>query len=127
LVGAARAVREPVAGTAAVLAMLVAVAIAVFSSVVLATVDRGAVVAAERMVGADIQISGPYVDADQLDTIRGVEGVAAVAGLLRGDYLPVTGPGGRVTAEVIATDPTALAAVQDGMVGAFPGGLADGE
>jgi putative ABC transport system permease protein len=127
LVGAARAVREPVAGTAAVLAMLVAVAIAVFSSVVLATVERGAAVAAERAVGADIQISGPYVDADRLDAIRGIEGVAAFAGLLRGDYLPVTGPGGRVTAEVIATDPTALSAVQDGMVGAFPEGLADGE
>jgi len=125
LVGAARAVREPVAGTAAVLAMLVAVAIAVFSSIVLATVDRGAVVAAQRAVGADIQISGPYVDADRLDEIRGIEGVAAVAGLLRGDYLPVVGPGGRVTAEVIATDPTALSAVQQGMVGAFPAGIAD--
>ncbi|GAA2965367.1 FtsX-like permease family protein [Microbacterium schleiferi] len=127
LVGAARAVREPVAGTAAVLAMLVAVAIAVFSSVVLATVDRGAVVAAQRTVGADIQISGPYVDADRLEAIRGIEGIAAVAGLLRGDYLPATGPGGRVTAEVIATDVTALAAVQNGMVGAFPAGVADAE
>lgn len=127
LVGAARAVREPVAGTAAVLAMLVAVAIAVCSSVVLATVDRGAVVAAQRTVGADIQISGPYVDGDQLAALGRIDGVMAVAGLLRGDYLPVAGPGGRVTAEVIATDTTALAAVQNGMMGAFPTGVADAE
>src|SRR5205085_1949583 len=45
LVGSARNLRDPAAGTTAVLAMLVAVAIAVFSSLVLATVDRGAVVA----------------------------------------------------------------------------------
>ena len=123
LVGAARNLRDPAAGTTAVLAMLVAVAIAAFSSIVLATVDRGAVVAAQRAVGADVQLSGPYFDAETIERMRGVGGVAEVAGVLRGDYLSVTGSGGRTSALMMVADLDRLAAVQRGMVGALPRGL----
>ncbi|GAA1991365.1 FtsX-like permease family protein [Microbacterium pumilum] len=122
LVGSARSLRDPAAGTTAVLAMLVAVAIAVFSSVVLATVDRGAVVAAQRDVGADVQLSGPIFDSDTIDEMRAVDGVADAVGVLRGDYLAVSGPDGRATAQAVVSDIERLAAVQRGMVGAVPSG-----
>ncbi|MGL4257373.1 MAG: ABC transporter permease, partial [Microbacterium sp.] len=123
LVGAARNLRDSSAGTTAVLAMLVAVAIAVFSSLVLATVDRGAVVAAQRDVGGDIRLSGPYFDADLIDRMRSVEGVDDAVGVLRGDYVTVTGPGGRDSVQVVVTEAERLADVQGGMVGALPEGL----
>ncbi len=123
LVGAARNLRDSSAGTTAVLAMLVAVAIAVFSSLVLATVDRGAVVAAQRDVGGDIRLSGPYFDAETIEQLRTVDGVEDAVGLLRGDYVTVAGPGGRDSVQVIVTEAERLAGVQRGMVGALPPGL----
>lgn len=126
LVGSARTLRNPAAGTTAVLAMVVAVAIAVFSSVILATVDRGAVVAAQRDVGADIRIAGPYIDEAGLDRIRAVEGVADAVGVMRGDYLPVTGSAGRESVLSVVTDTAALAAVQRGFVAPFPAEIAPG-
>lgn len=123
LVGSARNLRDSAAGTTAVLAMLVAVAIAVFSSLVLATVDRGAVVAAQRDVGGDIRLAGPYFDETTIDRMREVDGVDEAVGVLRGDYVTVAGPGGRDSVQVTVTDVERLAAVQRGMVGALPEGL----
>ncbi|GAA5033283.1 FtsX-like permease family protein [Microbacterium fluvii] len=122
LVGAARNLRDPAAGTTAVLAMIVAVAIAVFSSLVLATVDRGAVAAAQREVGGDIQVAGPYFSDEVIDAMRGVDGVVQAAGVLRGDYIDVTGPDDRVSAQAFVTDLDAFTAVQAGMIGAVPPG-----
>lgn len=123
LVGAARNLRDSSAGTTAVLAMLVAVAIAVFSSLVLATVDRGAVVAAQRDVGGDIRLAGPYFDSGMIEQMRGVDGVVEATGVLRGDYVTVAGAGGRESVQVVVTQAERLAAVQRGMVGALPPGL----
>lgn len=123
LVGAARNLRDSAAGTTAVLAMLVAVAIAVFSSLVLATVDRGAVVAAQRDVGGDIRLAGPYFDEAMIEAMRDVDGVVDAVGVLRGDYVTVAGPAGRDSVQITVTDVDRLAAVQRGMVGALPEGL----
>ncbi|HET8926882.1 MAG TPA: FtsX-like permease family protein [Microbacterium sp.] len=123
LVGAARNLRDPAAGTTAVLAMLVAVAIAVFSSVVLATVDHGATVAAERAVGADIQLSGPVFDQATVDELGAVDGVADAVGVMRGDYLAMGGTSGRGSVLAIVSDTARLAQVQRGMTGALPAGL----
>ncbi|GAA1470206.1 FtsX-like permease family protein [Microbacterium thalassium] len=120
LVGAARNLREAAAGSTAVLAMLVAVAIAVFSSVVLATVDSGAQTAAERQVGADMKVSGPFLNTDQLEAIRGVDGVAAASGVLVGDRVSVEAAGASVTTVVVAVETEQLAVVQDGLDGALP-------
>ncbi|WP_434809953.1 FtsX-like permease family protein [Microbacterium sp. bgisy189] len=122
LVGAARNLRDPAAGTTAVLAMLVAVAIAVFSSIVLATVDRGAAVAAQRDVGADIQLSGPYFEADVIERLRGVDGVEDAVGVQRGDYLTVEAGDGRKSVLVVTAEVEGLAAVQRGYVSAVPAG-----
>ncbi|WP_137843887.1 FtsX-like permease family protein [Microbacterium sp. 2FI] len=127
LVGAARNLRDPAAGTTAVLAMLVAVAIAVFSSLVLATVDRGAVVAAQRDVGADIRVSGPYFDDQTIERMREAGGVTDAVGVLRGDYISVAGPDGRDSVQAVITDVERLAAIQRGMTGALPEGLIEPE
>jgi putative ABC transport system permease protein len=126
LVGAARNLRDPSAGTTAVLAMVVAVAIAVFSSVVLATVDRGAIVAAQRDVGADVRLAGPYFDDATIERLRSVEGVADAAGVLRGDYLTVAGPAGRSSALAFVADTARVARIQSGYVGALPSAITPG-
>ena len=123
LVGSARNLRDSAAGTTAVLAMLVAVAIAVFSSLVLATVDRGAVVAAQRDVGGDIRLAGPYFDDTMIESMRDIDGVDEAVGVLRGDYVSVAGPAGRDSVQMTVTDVARLAVVQRGMVGALPEGL----
>lgn len=123
LVGAARNLRDPSAGTTAVLAMVVAVAIAVFSSVVLATVDRGAVVAAQRTVGADVRLQGPYFDEATLERLRAVDGVADASGILRGDFLTVAGPEGRDSVLALVTDTARTAAIQAGYLGALPAAI----
>ncbi|MDE0545725.1 FtsX-like permease family protein [Microbacterium sp. C7(2022)] len=122
MVGAARNIRGAAAGSTAVLAMLVAVAIAVFSSLVLATVDRGAVAAAERQVGADLHLAGPFLTADQLEAMRAVDGVAEATGLLMGDRVSVSGPDGQANATVVASDIARLSRIQEGMAGGMPAG-----
>lgn len=115
LVGAARSLRDPAAGTTAVLAMLVAVAIAVFSSIVLATVDRGARGAAERAVGADLSVSGPFFDPEFLDHVRALDGVAHATGFMLADRVSVSTPAGRIVAALMLSDVTELAQVQQGL------------
>lgn len=126
LVGAARNLRDPSAGTTAVLAMVVAVAIAVFSSVVLATVDRGAVVAGQRDVGADLQVAGPYFDEATIERFRQIDGVEDASGILRGDVMAVEGADGTASVAALVTDTARTARIQAGYVGAFPGGMSAG-
>ncbi len=119
LVGAARSLRDPAAGTTAVLAMLVAVAIAVFSSLVLATVDRGAVTAAERTVGAELSLSGPFFDGETIEAMREVDGVAALTGVMAADRVSVVGEQGRVVASLLVTETDQLGRVQAGFAEGF--------
>jgi putative ABC transport system permease protein len=77
--GSARAVRDPGATLTSVLAVVVGVSVAVFSVVTLATLREGV----ERTVwvtsGSDLRVSGPRIDADQLEQVRALDGVAAAA------------------------------------------------
>lgn len=77
--GSARAVRDPGATLTSVLAVVVGVSVAVFSVVTLATLREGV----ERTVwvssGSDLRVSGPRIDADQLQQVRALDGVAAAA------------------------------------------------
>lgn len=79
--GAIRAVRDPAAGLAPVLAMVVGVSVAVFSSVILTTLDRGVDAAARATVGADLRVTGPAFTAEQLDDITALDGIEAIAGV----------------------------------------------
>jgi putative ABC transport system permease protein len=118
LLGSVRTARDPAAGLAPVLAMIVTVSVAVFSGVMLATLTAGTVTAAQQQVGGDIRLAGPqFLDGDlaELRAIAGVTGVTPMevigSGAVRTGRtsLPVT---------VVVTDTAALAAQQAGLAGA---------
>ncbi|GAA1965621.1 ABC transporter permease [Microbacterium deminutum] len=78
-VGSARALRDPALGVAAALAVVVGISVAVFSSVVLATVESSARAQAQAAVGADVRASGTIFTAAQQRAVAGIDGVASVA------------------------------------------------
>ncbi|WP_400996038.1 hypothetical protein [Agromyces sp. GXQ0307] len=77
--GSARALRDPSAGLVPVLAVVVGVSVAVTSTVVLSTLERGIETASERRVGADAAVAGVPLTRAQLDEMAAVDGVAAIA------------------------------------------------
>lgn len=122
--GASRAVRSPGAGLVPVLALIVGLAVVLFSGVLLSTFREGVTDAAQADVGADLRIQGPPFSTEQVEQIRSVDGVASVApvtdlGTLRAEI------GGRQTKDVnlLATDPDAMLGVQENLAGAFPPAL----
>lgn len=80
-VGSARAVRDRSLSLEAVFALIVAVAVGVFSSVVLSTLDRGIESGAFASVGADIRVTGGVVDPATIASMGEIDGVAGVAGV----------------------------------------------
>lgn len=120
--GLARAVREP-SGSIAHLALVVAIAIATASTVLLTTLDRGTAEAAEGALGGDIRIDGPPLSAAELDELGMLPGVTAVAGIEA--IGTVTLSDGRERSQVPAyvVDGAALAVIQD----RFPAGLGAGD
>lgn len=122
--GATRAVRSPGAGLVPVLALVVGLAVVLFSGVLLSTFRTGVTAAAETRVGADLRIQGPPFAAEEVEAILAVEGVSSVAavtdlGRLRAET------GGRQTKDVdlVAADPGAVVGVQEDLAGAFPPAL----
>ena len=65
---------------APVLAMVVGVAIAVFSTVLVATIDRGAQTAIGSVVGADLRVDGVGGADDFVASAAAIPGVEQVAG-----------------------------------------------
>lgn len=116
--GLARAVREP-SGSIAHLALVVALAIATASTVLLTTLDRGTVDAAQGTLGGDIRIDSPPLNATDVDELGMLPGVAGIAGIEA--IGTVTLSDGRERSQVPAyvVDGAALAAIQD----RFPAGL----
>lgn len=120
--GLARAVREP-SGSVAHLALVVAVAIATASAVLLTTLDRGTVAAAEGAVGGDLRIEGRALSTDEVDALATVPGVAAVSGIEAiGSVTLAFGPE-RAQVPAYVVDGAALATIQPGL----PDGLGAGE
>lgn len=79
--GAARAVRDPAAGLAPVLSLIVAVSVVLFSGILLATIDRGIDTTARGTAGADLQVTGAAFDEPVRDDLSTVPGIAATAAL----------------------------------------------
>lgn len=125
--GSARALRDPSAGLVPVLAVVVGVSVAVFSSVLLGTVRTGVDRASAERVGADASVSGTPLTRDQLDAFRAVPGVAAIAPVYstRGAELSIDGRPRTTT--LIVVDAAEMRAVQAGRADAtpLPAGLAD--
>ncbi|MBN9180077.1 MAG: ABC transporter permease, partial [Microbacterium sp.] len=107
-VGTARALRDPALGVAAALAVVVGMSVAVFSSVVLSTVDGGAHAQAEHTVGADVRASGTIFTAAQQRRIAATEGVAGVAPIAEEGHLSLGLNGVTDDTTVLLTDAKSL-------------------
>ena len=119
-IGSARALRDPSVGLVPVLSVLLGVAMAVLSAILLSTLHTGVDVAARATVGADLRVDGPQLLPPQVAAIRAIPGVATASTVtMDGDVqVQVAGLGQAVT--VYFVDSTALAAIQSGVAGAVP-------
>lgn len=127
LLGAARALRDPVAGFAPVFALLVGVSFAVASGILLSVLQHGADDAARASVGADIALSSAHFDDGAAERVEAVPGVADVASFstYNSALLMVGTSQNRVDLTIV--DTTALARVQEGYPSVLDGvDLGDG-
>src|SRR5690606_38664318 len=116
--GSARAIRESSAGLAPVLAMVVGLAVVVFSGVLLGTLQGGTADAAAARIGADLRLDSPPLSEEQVTEILGIEGVAEGAAIFRHQDLKLFDASGiSRNVAVIVTDTEALARVQEGLPG----------
>ena len=111
-VGSARAVREPAIGAIATLALVVGVAIVVFSTIMVSTIGVGMQRAATEVVGADLQVTAHDLPGTLVDEIRALPGVDAAAALTYRANLTLNDDAGGIRVSVVMTDPAALAAVR---------------
>lgn len=127
--GAARALRDPSAGLVPVLAVVVGVAIAVFSSVLLGTVRGGIEVAAEQQVGADLELTTSPLTTEQLDELAAIDGVEAVAPVYSTASSVLQIDARRRPTTLLVVDVVAMNEVQEGRenVVPLPDELAAGE
>jgi putative ABC transport system permease protein len=117
--GAARAIRNPSAGLAAVLAIVVGLGISLFSVVVLDTVRTGVAEASVALVGADLRVSGAQFGADDVAKLDTIPGVAEAVGVTRyRGQQQVALDGEKTGIAVLFADTAALARVQHGAPGA---------
>lgn len=116
--GANRSIRDTAAGLAPVLAMVVGLAVAVFSGVLLGTVTGGVGTAAHSTVGADLRIESPILDQKQLDEIAAVDGVEESVSLYQYSRLQNLSVEENLSVPVMVADTAALSRVQEGVPGA---------
>jgi len=111
--GSARAVRESSGALAAVLAMVVGLAVAVFSGVLVGTAQNGVTVAAQSAVGADLRVTGKLLFPEDLAKLQKVPGIAEYTGLYQVSE-PFDAVVGDEPLEVnlVVTDTAKLASVQ---------------
>lgn len=112
--GTARAVRDPVAGFVPMLALVVGMSIAAFSTVLWSTTERGIEQTAWQQVGADVRVSGTALTEDELGAVAELPGVEAVTPVVTtGPTLFKVGPiDNRIPLYVVDVD--ALDAVRAG-------------
>lgn len=119
--GLARAAREGTVGVAGLVAVLLALSTAALAAVTGATVEAGTTAAAWQRVGADLRVHGFGLASDQARRLARLPGVTRVTPLTTVDPAtigPAGSAGGRsATRDVtlLATDPAALAGVQQGL------------
>ena len=122
-VGAARALREPAAGLAPALALIVGLSVAVASGVLLSTVQQGMVDSARLQVGADIKLEAMRFSDEQLARIAETEGVRAIATIADARATELDVDGKRRVVSAIVVDQQALEAVQPSGHALIPNGV----
>ena len=111
-VGSARAIREPAIGAIATLALVVGVAIVVFSTIMISTIGVSMQRAATEVVGADLQATGHDLPAALVDQIDELPGVTAAVALTYKANLVLSDEAGGIRVSVVMADPAALAIVR---------------
>jgi len=111
LLGPARARRDSSARVAPVLAVVIGAATAIFSGGVVATVDSGIDAAARALVGADLRAAS-YLPPAEVERVRALDCVAAVAPVYTDQPVIGSAPDGRVRLRVYVVDAAELRAVQ---------------
>jgi putative ABC transport system permease protein len=92
-VGSIRATRAPTVGLVGVLALVVGISIAIFSTVMLTTFDGAIRTAAAQTVGADVRADAPSFDPAERSAVAAVPGVRDVAGVQHLDPRTLRGSG----------------------------------
>ncbi|MGX5681158.1 FtsX-like permease family protein [Schumannella luteola] len=111
-VGSARAIREPAIGAIASLALVVGVAIVVFSTIMVSTVGTALQRAAAEDVGADVQVYAHDLPAELVDELRALPDVTGVVALTYRASVTLTDDAGGTKVGVVLADSDDLAAVR---------------
>lgn len=124
--GSARAIREGHAPLVPVLALLVGISIAVFSTVMISTLRTGAETAGLSDAGADVRVTGPALPPETLQQIEAMPGVDQVVPVTTMMNVPLAEGSRSERITLIATDVEALAQVQQQVPEAIevPAGMA---
>lgn len=120
--GAARALREPALGLVPVLALLVGVAVAVSSGILLSTLQAGIREAAAGQVGADIRVTAGTFPRGTLADVQATAGVAAATGVSGAQPAQLSVEGTTRAISVHVVDAAELAVVQGSGPGILPPG-----
>ena len=118
--GSARALRDPSAGIVPVLTVVVGVSVAVFSAVLLGTVQTGVERAADARVGADAAVTGTPFTLEQQAAFAEVPGVEAIAPVYSTAPSTIEIDGRVRTTTLIVVDADEMRRVQAGRAGATP-------
>jgi putative ABC transport system permease protein len=119
--GSARALREPTIGLTPVLALVVGVAVAVSSGVLLSALQSGVDESAQSQVGADLRVTGGTFTTEQLEEVRAIDGVAGATGISGAEVAQIDIGQNRPTS-VFVVDAADLRAVQGEGPGLLPPG-----
>lgn len=106
--GSARAVREPAGGLVPAIALVIGVSVAVFSAVLSSTVSTGVQTTAWQSVGADLRLTGPVFDAEQVTAVEAIPGVEHTTAVADGGTVRAAGE----RLDLVLVDPDALRDVQ---------------
>ncbi|MBX3068317.1 MAG: FtsX-like permease family protein [Cryobacterium sp.] len=115
--GISRVIREPVAGLAAVLALVVGISVTVFSGILLSTVSNGVESAARTSVGAQLRVDSAPLNQDQIDELKSVTGVASAVPVYQDNQLQSLEVQNIISVPVLVADTSKLAEVQSGVPG----------
>jgi putative ABC transport system permease protein len=121
--GAARALREPSIGLTPVFALVVGVSVAVSSGVLLSALQHGVEQSAQSQIGADMRIVGTSFTRDQLELVRGVDGVAAATGISGAEPATLEVAGVKTPTSVFVVEADELRDVQGDAPGILPPGV----
>ncbi|CAM3453969.1 ABC transporter permease [Occultella aeris] len=117
--GSARAIREGSAGVVPMLALIVGISIAVFSTTMITTLRSGTDSGALADAGADIRMSGPVYSEELIAQIAATDGVTDVAAVTAIPNTPLSEDGTIRRLDLYAVDSDALARVQEDVPGAL--------